>query len=463
MNDPLLRRLAEVVGGDQVITDADVRSGYELDWTGRYRGVARGVVRPASTAEVAAVVAACAEAGVPIVTQGGNTGLVGGGVPTGGEVLVSLRRLNWLDPVDDAASQISAGAGVTIGAVQQAARLRGLDLAVDWGARDSATVGGAVATNAGGSRVVRFGTMRAQVAGIEAVLADGRIVAAMRGLPKTTTGVHLPSLFSGSEGTLAIITAARLRLVPWYRATAGAWLGFDSLADAVAALPAIRAVANLDAVELLTAAAVDVVAAAFGLRPPSRPPVAVLVEAAAHHDPTAELTDALADYDGVIAVGAQHDHLRQIRDHVSLAINSIGVPLKLDVAVPLDELQRLIDVAEQAAAHADLRLIPFGHLAEGNLHLNYVGPQATDPATAAQVAATVLGHVIEVGGAISAEHGIGRAKTKWVERLAGYEVQLALKRALDPANLLNPGVLHLLSGNAAPFAGLPDSSRARHS
>lgn len=441
MTDTLVARLAEIVGPAQVITDADVRAGYEVDWTGRYHGTAHCVVRPADVAEVAEIIRACTAAGAPIVPQGGNTGLVGGGVPMGGEVVMSLRRLDHIDALDRAAAQISVGAGVTIEAVQHAARGHGLDLAVDWGARASATVGGAIATNAGGSRVVRFGTMRSQVAGVQAVLADGQIIEAMSGLPKTTTGIHLPSLLTGSEGTLAIITAARLRLEPWYRVTAAAWLAFDTIDNAVAALAAVRTIPNLDAVELLTREALEVTEGAFGLRPPSTPPVAVLVEAAADHDPVDELTAVLAPFDGSIATGAQHDHLREIRDHISLAINSLGVPLKLDVAVPLDALDALTRLSRRVADDAGLRVIIFGHLAEGNLHLNFIGPATTDPEVSAAVTAEVLGHVVDAGGVVSAEHGIGRAKTAWMTRLPGYAVQRSIKRALDPHGVLNPGVL----------------------
>jgi len=442
----LIEQLSACVGADNVLVDADLRAGYELDWTSRSLGTARCVVRPADTAQVAQVVQICAAAGQPIVCQGGNTGLVGGGVPRHDEVLLSLRRLNDLGVVDTSAAQVTVGAGVTIEALQRHARAADLDFAVDWGARSSATVGGGIATNAGGSRVVRFGTMRAQVAGIQAVMADGSVVDTLAGLPKSTAGVHLPSMLCGSEGTLAVITAARLKLVPWYRQRAAAWVVLDSVDEAVVMLPSIRRLPNLDGVELLTEAALNVTAAAFGLAPPRRGPVAVMIEVAADHDPLEELHTALADYDGEIATGVQHDQLVQLRDHVSMAIAQLGVPYKLDVAVPLDRLAQLSAVADGAARHANARLIAFGHLAEGNLHLNFV-PTATSTATsitadvAAQIAEQVLGYVIDVGGTISAEHGIGVAKAAWFTQLPGARIQRALKAALDPRGLLNPGVL----------------------
>ncbi len=217
--------LQAIVGHEHVILDPDVRASYERDWTGRFGGAAMAVVRPADPAQVVDVLRWCAENRVGVVTQGGNTGLVGGGVPGGqGQIILSTRRLTDTGPVDVAASQVTLGAGVTIATWRDVAHGAGLDAPLDFGARDSATIGGAIATNAGGSRVVRFGTMRSQVAGIEAVLTDGTIVGSLAGLPKESAGLHWPSLLCGSEGTLAVVTAARLRLVPWYAHTATAFI-----------------------------------------------------------------------------------------------------------------------------------------------------------------------------------------------------------------------------------------------
>ncbi|MFZ9628815.1 MAG: FAD-binding oxidoreductase, partial [Ilumatobacteraceae bacterium] len=254
----LVAQLAAIVGAAHVLVDADVRAGYEVDWLRQWHGTAAAVVRPGSVDEVSAVVRACAAAGVAIVPQGGNTGLVGGSVPRGGEVLLSTRRLDTIGDVDERSRQVTAGAGVTIERLQQHARASSLDLAVDWGARATATVGGAVSTNAGGSRVVRFGTFRSQVMGLQAVFADGSVVDDLHGLPKQTAGPHLPGLLCGSEGTLAVVTAARLRLVPWYRRTAAALVPCESLMHAVALLPALRALESLDAVELLLPDALDI-------------------------------------------------------------------------------------------------------------------------------------------------------------------------------------------------------------
>src|SRR3954447_23213424 len=210
----LERRLAAIVGPAHVLGDPELCASYGRDCTGRFGRPAALVVRPANTPEVAQVLAVCHEAGMPVVPQGGNTGLVGAGVPRGGEVVLSLVRLNALGPIDPVAAQVTAGAGVTLEHLQQRAAAAGLAFGVDHGARSGATVGGMIATNAGGAQVLRHGTMRAQVMGVEAVLADGRVLRRLAGLLKDNAGYDLTQLLVGSEGTLAVVTAARLRLVP---------------------------------------------------------------------------------------------------------------------------------------------------------------------------------------------------------------------------------------------------------
>lgn len=443
--DPLVASLREAVGDAHVLVDADLRAGYEIDWLGKYRGTARCVVRPGDAHEVAAVVQRCAAAGAAIVPQGGNTGLVGGSVPRGGEVVLSTHRLTRLDPVDPYARQVTAGAGVTIEELQRHAREAELDFAVDWGARATATVGGAVSTNAGGSRVVRFGTMRAQVMGLEAVLADGSVVSQLHGLPKETAGPPLHQLFVGSEGTLGIVTAARLRLVPWYRNTAAALVACESLDDAVALLPTLRTLPSLDAVELLMPEAVGVACEHLGIGPPLPLDFAgafVMVDCAAHTDPSMDLAEAVGDRRGVMALGPQRDQLYRIRDHVTIAIGAKGVPVKLDVAVPVQHLDELVRRVRAVVDGIDgAQLIVFGHLAEGNLHVNVLGALEHSAA----VTDAVLQSAVDLGGTISAEHGIGVAKVHWMERLKGeaaVAAMCAVKHALDPAGILNPGVLY---------------------
>ncbi len=442
MTNSLIGALRGVVGAAHVLTDADVRATYETDWLRQWHGVTPAVVRPGSAEEVAAVLQACAVEGVAVVPQGGNTGLVGGSVPRAGEVVLSMQRFTSLGPVDTLAMQVTVGAGVTIERLQQHARSVGLDFAVDWGARATATVGGAVNTNAGGSRVVRFGTMRAQVMGLQAVFADGSIVTQLDGLAKEAAGPHLPSVLVGSEGTLAVVTGARLRLVPWFRETAAALIACDSLMDAVSLLPRLRQLPNLDAVELLMPEAMAIACTFLAVKPPIDPASAgafVMVDCAAHHDPTDDLADLLAHEQGVLAVGAQREVLYRIRDHVTIAIGARGVPLKLDVAVPVQHLDRLLRRARMALPNG-CELVVFGHLAEGNLHVNVLGAGDAAPG----VRERILSAAIELGGTISAEHGIGVAKADWLERLKGpaaYAALRAIKHALDPTGLLNPGAL----------------------
>jgi FAD/FMN-containing dehydrogenase len=255
------------------------------------------VVRPRNTDEVVAVVRACAAAGQPLVVQGGNTGLVGGSVPAGGEIVLSLARLADLGEIDVTSAQVTVGAGVTLAALQQHARAAGLDFGVDLAARDSATVGGLVATNAGGIRVLRYGSMRAQVVGGEAVLADGSVISRLGGLVKDNTGYDLVSLLCGSEGTLGILTRLRLLLVPRLRARCVALIALPGTAEAVAALPQLRErLPDLAAAELFLADGLALVRGYAGLPAPfaANHPAYLLLECAGGADPTDRLVEAVA-------------------------------------------------------------------------------------------------------------------------------------------------------------------------
>lgn len=446
--------MTSIVGEAHVLIADDLRAGYEVDWTGRYTGRALMVVRPGDTDEVVRIMRSCNDRGIAVVPQAGNTGLVGGGVPRSTTstptIVLSLRRLDDLSEVDGDAMHVTAGAGVTIADWQSTARAAGLDTPIDFAARDSATIGGAIATNAGGSRVLRFGTMRQQILGIEAVLADGSIVGSLHGLPKETVGLHWPSVLSGSEGTLGIVTAARLRLVPRFDHVVTAMVSTATIADAVSLVGTLRQrVGSLDSVELILPDALDLVSAHIGVRPPvdvTAAAAVILVECADHADPTQELADALAASAGVIhaAVTDQRARLVRFRDGITDAIaaasTAAGVPtFKLDVAVPLGAIATLLDAATSAARDDGARLIPFGHLAEGNLHLNFLGTTAPD-----SIAETVLAEVARMGGTISAEHGVGIAKTRWLHLVRSSDdlaAQRTIKHALDPHGILNPGVL----------------------
>jgi FAD/FMN-containing dehydrogenase len=456
--------LIDVVGRHHVLTDPELCASYETDWTGRFAGRAAAVVRPGSTDEVAAVLALLDGAGRPVVPQGGNTGLVGGGVPLHGEVVLSLRRLSDIGPVDAAAGQITAGAGATAAAVDVAAAGAGLAFGVDLAARDSATVGGMAATNAGGLRMLRYGGMRAQTAGVEAVLADGRVVSHLGGLSKDNTGYDLAGLLAGSEGTLAVITRLRLRLVPRLEHRTTGLLAFADADTALAALVALRRrlPETLEAVELFLAGGVALVCGHLGIGPPfgRLDPVYLLVEVAAAHDPTDELAEAVVDavgeraLDGAVeAEPAGRARLWRYREAHTEAINAAGVPLKLDVTLPAGELGRfLADVpAAVEGVAAGARCVLFGHAADGNVHVNVLGVDvlgagagAGEGGPAAAVEDAVLRLVARLGGSISSEHGIGAAKRRWLHlnrSPAEIDTFRAIKRALDPAGILNPHVL----------------------
>lgn len=446
----LIERLRGIVGDRHCLTDASLRAGYETDWTRRWHGAAGAVVRPGTTAEVAAALAACNAAGQAVVPQGGNTSLVGGSVPRGGEVVLSLQRLAAVDAVDADAGEMTVGAGATLAAVQAVAREAGWDVGVDLAARDSATIGGMVATNAGGVNVVRHGPMRQRIGGFEAVLADGTVLRRLPGMPKDNTGYDLGGLLAGSEGTLAVITALRLRLVPRLDRRAVAVIGVGDAATAVRAAGALRrGLATLVACELFTAGGLDLVMHHAGLAAPlpHRFPAYLLVEAAGVADVTEDLATALDRLglagSAVVADDAAGRHrLWQLRERHTEAVNAAGVPHKLDVSVPLARYAELADRAPAAVAAVDPRALTiiYGHVGDGNLHVNVLGPSPEDEA----VDDAVLGLVLELGGSVSAEHGIGVAKVEWLARDRGeaaVEAMRALKRAWDPAGILNPGVL----------------------
>jgi FAD/FMN-containing dehydrogenase len=370
-------------------------------------------------------------------------------VPLAGEVVLSLRRLTGV-AVDDEAGQVTAGAGATIAAVHAAATAAGWAYGVDLAARDSADVGGTVATNAGGLRVLRYGDTRAQLVGIEAVLASGDVVRDLRGLVKDNTGYHLPSLLCGSEGTLAVVTAARLRLVPALPERVVALLAFDEVGAAFAAAVALRRrEVGLEAAEVFFDDGVRLVCEQTGAAPPFATvhSTYLLVECAGVVDPTAALAQAVAGLPGVadVAVAAEparRADLWHYREAHTDAINRIGPPHKLDVTLPASALAEFVPAVRarvhEVAPEAGCWL--FGHAADGNLHVNVTGVEPDDET----VDDAVLRLVADLGGSISAEHGIGTAKKRWLSlrrspaEIAAYR---AIKRALDPDGILNPNVL----------------------
>ena len=444
----LRQALVEVVGSRHVLSDPELKSSYEHDYTGRYGGRARLVVRPADTEQVAGVMAACARAGAAIVPQGGNTGLVGASVPRNGEVLLSLQRLTAIGDVDEAIGQVTVGAGATLAALQDAAKAADQDAALDFGARDSCTVGGVVACDAGGARALRHGTARAHVAGLEAVLADGSIVSRLAGLTKDNAGYNLPQLLVGSEGTLGIITRVRWKLAPLLAARVAALVPLQTAREAADLLRALRADApSLESCDFFLDEGLELVLEHQQRESPikDRSPFYVLAECAAQSDPTEELAAALEDAgidDALIADDtASRRGLWTLREGHTDAINAAGVPHKLDIGVPLRELDRFIDAVPGAVEQAGAeRVILFGHLGDGNVHVNVLGADPDD----SRSDDAVLELVLECGGTISAEHGVGVAKAPWLERARGHaevEAMRRIKRALDPERLLNPGAV----------------------
>jgi FAD/FMN-containing dehydrogenase len=453
--DDFLAELTAIAGADHVLTDPDLTDGYTTDWTRRFKGHARCVVRPGNTGEVAAVMRACARAGVPVVPQGGNTGLVGGGIPSAGAVLLSLRRLVRLDPVDVLATQVTAGAGVTIADLRAHVASAGLEYGVDLAARDSATVGGTIATNAGGIQTIRYGHTRAQVLGVEAVLADGAVISRLGGLQSDNTGYDLAQLLAGSEGTLGIITAARLRL--WRPEPVAMTLlaGVDDIAAAASLAAAIRAlVPGIRAAEYFEAAGLELVRRHTRLGPPldATYPAYLLVDITGKEDFSERLVELPVLADAAVAVDpSARTALWAYRERHTESISAAGIPHKLDVAFPLARLAgfraELDDVIAKATvfSKAGGTAIVFGHIAAGNLHVNVLGPAPDDERVDDAVLALAAAH----GGTISAEHGIGRAKAPLLHLSrspAEIAAMRAVKAGLDPLGLLNPGVLLTDSG-----------------
>ncbi|MFN8051296.1 MAG: FAD-binding oxidoreductase [Acidimicrobiales bacterium] len=450
---PLAEELAEAVGASHVVADPDVTARYRTDWTGRHGGYRALVVRPGSATEVAAVLGATAARGIAVVAQGGNTGLVGGSVPGGNDVVIlSTERLDVVEDLDAVTGRVTAGAGVTLAALSEALDGSGWRYAVDLGARDSATIGGTIATNAGGMRVFRHGSTRAQVLGLEYVTADGAITTRLGGLTKDNTGYDLAGLICGSEGTLAIVTRARLRLVPDPPHRATAMLGFATRPAAFAAAWALRrSCPSVEVVEYLSRACVDVVATDAGLARPVPGAAVLLVEAAADSDPSDDLAEAIAalpeapDDVAVAASATQRAAMWRLRDDLTTTLARRGRVLKLDVSIPSDRVGDVVADAEALVA----ALAPgaacwwFGHVCDDNLHLNLTelpGPGEAVDELEDRLLALVAAH----GGSISAEHGIGRTKARQLHRArsaAEIAQMRAVKAALDPDGLLNPGVI----------------------
>ena len=446
----MITALRKIVGEAHVLTSPEDTRPYFTDWRRQYSARAECVVRPASTAEVARVVALCAREGIAIVPQGGNTGLVGGSVPTGKgrEILLSLGRLNRIRELDALNDTITAEAGCVLAAVQEAATNAGRLFPLSLAAEGSCQIGGNLSTNAGGVNVLRYGNAREQVLGLEVVLPDGRVWDGLRALRKDNTGYDLKQLFLGAEGTLGIITAAVLRLYPRPTATATAWIGLDSPRAAVELLAALRSALGdrLSAFELISRLCLEAV---LGHVPGTRDPLPashpwyVLAEFgdSGPADSLRTLVEvALGEKDAVLAQSEEQSRqLWRIRESIPEAQFT---NVKHDVSVAVSRTPEFIERAGRAleAAFPGARPYVFGHVGDGNLHYN-VGPESLIREREA-VSAVVYREIDALGGSISAEHGLGQLKRETI-RAHKSEIELelmrALKRALDPAGLMNPG------------------------
>ena len=461
---PLPESLRSAIGARHVLTLAADLAPYVRDWRARYEGVPLCVARPGTTAEVAAVVRLCAASGVAVVPQGGNTGLCGGATPIGGEVVVSLARLNRIRAVDADNDAITVEAGCTLLQVQEAAlaadRLFPLSLA----AEGSATIGGNLSTNAGGVQVLRYGNARDLALGLEVVLPDGRIWNGLRALRKDNTGYDLKHLFIGAEGTLGLITAAVLKLFPRPRQTATAWAAVRDPAAAVALLTRLRGASGdrVTAFEIVGRPALDLVLRHI---PSTRDPLAgkpqwqVLVELSDTLAETslAEILErvcaAALDAGEVLDVALAQNETQALawwalRENVAEGQKVEGLAIKHDVAVPVSRIGEFIARADAALAKAfpGVRIVCFGHIGDGNLHYNQSQSTALDndnfiKATPA-VNRIVHDLVHELGGSISAEHGLGQLKREENLRyksVVEMDLMRALKHANDPAGVMNPG------------------------
>jgi FAD/FMN-containing dehydrogenase len=446
----LQKRLADIVGAANVLTAPEDTKPYFTDWRRQYSAAAECVVRPATTAEVARVVELCAREGVAVVPQGGNTGLVGGSVPTGKqrEIVLALGRMNRIRALDVLNDTVTVEAGCVLAAVQRAADEAGRLFPLSLAAEGSCQIGGNLSTNAGGVNVLRYGNAREQVLGLEVVLPDGRVWDGLRGLRKDNTGYDLKQLFLGAEGTLGVITAAVLRLYPKPAASATAWIALGAAREAVELLAALRERLGerISAFELVSRSCLEAVLLHVkeSRDPLPAPHPWYVLAQFADSGGAAELQErveqALAERETVIAQsGEQARSLWRIRESIPEAQFA---NVKHDISMPISGIPEFIRCAGEAlaAAFAGVQVFCFGHVGDGNLHYN-VGPQKLLEEREA-VNRIVYQAVERLGGSISAEHGLGQLKREAIRsHKSALELELMrkLKVALDPKGLMNPG------------------------
>lgn len=478
MQETFLEKAADLLGPRGLTRDPELVRPWLTDWRGRFTGKALALASPASVTEVSALVTLCAEHGVPIVPQGGNSGMSGGATPdeTGNAIILSLRRMNAIRHLDAEAREVTCEAGVILQTLHEAAAAEGLRFPLTLGGKGSATIGGLISTNAGGTQVLRHGSMRAQVLGIEAVLADGSVLDTLVPLKKDNRGFDLKQLLIGSEGTLGIVTAATLRLLPALVDRAVLWAGLGSVTATRDLLLHVERMAGeaLEGFEILPRHSLEAVLAHV---PGTRSPLQgdhewhVLIELAAD-SAGADALPALAQEllesafeaglveDATIAANeSQAEAFWLLRDEISPAERALGPAMQHDISVPVARMAAFI---AEASPQVEARFpgtcaVAFGHLGDGNVHFHVLAPAGAEKheweaTQGKEISAFVHDLVTEWGGSISAEHGIGQLKRDELARL-GDPVQLhvmrAIKHALDPQGLLNPGKLVPLAPGAA--------------
>ena len=461
--DEFIARLTEALGPKGVSTDPQEIAPHVQDWRGRWTGSTPVLVKPGSTEEASRAMALCAEYGLAVTPQGGNSGMVNGSIPYG-EVLISLKRMNRVREVDTLNDAMTLEAGVVLTRAQEVADENGRLFPLSLGAEGVAMIGGLISTNAGGVAVLRYGMMRDLVLGIEAVLPDGRVWNGLRGLRKDNTGYDLKQLFIGAEGTLGLITAATLKLFPKPAVKETAWVTVSSPAAAVELLARAKAASGgaVTGFEIISKFCMDLVKRHIpDVRDPlpSEAPWRVLVELSL---PLADgaraimegllsgaLEDGLVEDAAVAASEAQKAAMWKVRESIPVAERAHGKALKHDVSVPVSRVSEFIERAGEMvkAMSAGVDIIAFGHVGDGNIHYNVTPPQGVDQDGFLDGEGLKISHAVHdliwgLNGSISAEHGIGKLKREELaQRKSAVEMDLmrAVKQALDPENRMNPG------------------------
>jgi FAD/FMN-containing dehydrogenase len=468
--EAFIEEAAELLGPRGLTTDPELVGPWLTDWRGRYTGRAIALASPADTEQLSRLVKLCAGHCVPIVPQGGNSGMSGGATPddSGTALLLSLRRMDRIGPVDKDAQRVTCGAGVVLQNLHDAAREQGLRFPLTLGGKGSATIGGLVSTNAGGTQVLRHGTMRSQVLGLEAVMADGGVFDGLVPLKKDNRGFDLKQLLIGSEGTIGIITAVTLRLLPEIARRSVMFVGLDRITDARRLLLFAQDKVG-DLIEGFEVIPRHALQSVLDHDPAARDPLTAqhgwyaLVELAADSAAADEIEDRATRFleealeqdllnDAVIAASeSQAEELWNLRDGISAAERALGPAMQHDISVPVE---RMADFVEEAIPELDrafpgTRSVAFGHLGDGNVHFHVLAPPDAvrgewEEGEGKAISRTVHDLVTRWGGSISAEHGIGQMKRDELGRL-GDPVSLSIlrrvKHALDPDGILNPGKL----------------------